>query len=132
MTMGKIEWYAYEYLKKQSEENKWTLQVELQEVLSQKFDKKFCLRTIRKIIQRIRQCDTIQKIIITNYSKGYRLMSTDEETDYLVRRKQSILKMLKNCYKDIKRYEANNQYRIFENKERDIIESLVQLKTNER
>ncbi len=130
--MGKVEWYAYEYLKKQSEENKWTSQTELQEVLNQKFDNKFCLRTIRKIIQRIRQCDTIQKIIITNYSKGYRLMSTDEETDYLVRRKQSILKMLKACYKDIKRYEANNQYRIFENKERDIIESLVQLKANER
>lgn len=130
--MGKVEWYAYEYLKKQSEDNKWTSQAELQEVLNQKFDNKFCLRTIRKIIQRIRQCDTIQKIIITNYSKGYRLMSTDEEADYLVKRKQSILKMLKICYKDIKRYETNNQYRIFENKERDIIESLVQLKTNER
>lgn len=123
-------WKIYDYIKKNSINGKWTNQKEIQEYLKSD-NQDVNLRTIRRYIQAIRQNDTIQKIIITDYSKGYQLMSSEDEKDYLINRKKAILKMLKRYYKDVKRFESNNQYRIFENKERNIIESLIEVKESE-
>lgn len=126
-TNAKTMWKIYNYIKQNSINGKWTTQKEIQEYLKND-NQDVCLRTIRRYVQQLRQDDTIQKIILTDYVKGYQLMSSEEEKEYLVNRKIAILKMLKRYYKDVKRFESNNQYRIFENKERNIIESLIELK----
>ena len=53
-------------------------------------------------------------------------MTDEEEIDYLKKRKISILKMLKQYYKDVKRFNMNNQFKItFGKYEREYIESII-------
>ena len=55
-------------------------------------------------------------------------MSSEEELDYLEKRKISILSMLSRYYKDIERYNTNNQLKISLSKnERNIFESLIEI-----
>lgn len=125
--MTNIQWKIYNYIKERSLEGKWTSQKEIRDYLiNNNFAEKIGLRTIRRNINEIRKDDTIQKIILTDYSKGYRLMSDEEEIDYLKKRKISILKMLKQYYKDVNRFNMNNQVKItFGKYEREYIESLI-------
>lgn len=127
--MTSTHWLIYNYIKENSEKNKWTKQIDIQKYLSEEKGLKICMRDIRKKINEIRRDETIQKVILTDYSKGYRMMSDEEEKDYLINRKISILKMLKLCYQDIRRYNMNNQCQIaFTDTERDIYESLLKSK----
>ena len=125
--MTNIQWRIYDFIKERSLEGKWTSQKEIRDYLiNNNFAEKIGLRTIRKNVHDIRECDTIQKIILTDYSKGYRLMTDEEELDYLKKRKISILKMLKQYYKDVKRFNMNNQFKItFGKYEREYIESII-------
>ena len=76
--MTNIQWRIYDFIKERSLEGKWTSQKEIRDYLiNNNFAEKIGLRTIRKNVHDIREEDTIQKIILTDYSKGYRLM-TDE------------------------------------------------------
>lgn len=125
--MTNIQWKIYNYIKERSLEGKWTSQKEIRDYLiNNNFAEKIGLRTIRRNINEIRKDDTIQKIILTDYSKGYRLMTDEEELDYLKKRKISILKMLKQYYKDVNRFNMNNQFKIaFGKYEREYIESII-------
>ena len=125
--MTNIQWRIYDFIKERSLEGKWTSQKEIRDYLiNNNFAEKIGLRTIRRNINEIRKDDIIQKIILTDYSKGYRLMTDEEEIDYLKKRKISILKMLKQYYKDVKRFNMNNQFKItFGKYEREYIESLI-------
>lgn len=125
--MTNIQWRIYDFIKERSLEGKWTSQKEIRDYLiNNGYAEKIGLRTIRRNVQSIRQEDTIQKIILTDYSKGYRLMTDEEEIDYLKKRKISILKMLKQYYKDVKRFNMNNQFKItFGKYEREYIESII-------
>ena len=125
--MTNIQWRIYDYIKERSLEGKWTSQKEIRDYLiNNGYAEKIGLRAIRRNIHDIRQEDTIQKIILTDYSKGYRLMTDEEEIDYLKKRKISILKMLKQYYKDVKRFNMNNQFKItFGKYEREYIESII-------
>ena len=125
--MTDIQWRIYDFIKERSLEKKWTSQKEIRDYLiNNDYIEKISLRTIRKNIHDIRKDDTIQKIILTDYVKGYRLMSYEEEFDYLKKRKISILKMLKQYYKDVNRFNMNNQIKIaFGKYEREYIESLI-------
>ena len=125
--MTNIQWKIYNYIKERSIEGKWTSQKEIRDYLIiSGYAENIGLRTIRRCIHDIREDDTIQKIILTDYSKGYRLMTDEEEIDYLKNRKISILKMLKQYYKDVKRFNMNNQFKItFGKYEREYIESLI-------
>ena len=125
--MTNIQWRIYDFIKERSLEGKWTSQKEIRDYLiNNNFAEKIGLRTIRRNINEIRKDDIIQKIILTDYSKGYRLMTDEEELDYLKKRKISILKMLKQYYKDVKRFNMNNQFKItFEKYEREYIESII-------
>ena len=120
-----IEWKIYNYLKERTLEDKWTSQQELIEYLETqnvKIDK----RTLRKYIQDIRKCEIIQKVILTSYTYGYRIMSDKEQYEILLKRKISILKSLKQFYKDNNRLELNGQCKIaFDTDEREFIESLL-------
>lgn len=125
--MTNIQWRIYDFIKERSLEGKWTSQKEIRDYLiNNNFAEKIGLRTIRRNINEIRKDDIIQKIILTDYSKGYRLMTDEEELDYLKKRKISILKMLKQYYKDVKRFNMNNQFKItFGKYEREFIESII-------
>lgn len=125
--MTNIQWRIYDFIKERSLEKQWTSQKEIRDyLLNNDYVEKISLRTIRKNIHDIRKDDTIQKIILTDYVKGYRLMSYEEEFDYLKKRKISILKMLKQYYKDVNRFNMNNQIKIaFGKYEREYIESLI-------
>ena len=131
--MTNIQCRIYDFIKERSLEGKWTSQKEIRDYLiNNNFAEKIGLRTIRKNVHDIRQEDTIQKIILTDYSKGYRLMTDEEEIDYLKKRKISILKMLKQYYKDVNRFNMNNQVKItFGKYERDYIESLINVENKE-
>lgn len=127
--MTKTHWYIYNYIKEESEKNKWVKQVDIQNYLLEEKDLQISTRDIRRKINEIRKDEVIQKVILTDYSKGYRIMNEAEEREYLSKRKISILKMLKLCYKDIQRYNLNNQMKItFSENERNIFESLMKNK----
>lgn len=103
-----------------SKDNKWVSNKELAEILNT--DE----RTVRRYIKRIRNCDSFEKIILTNYKDGYKLMNSDEEHTWLEKRKANILKSLKICWKDIKRYNLNNQEKIaISEEEEKIYKSLM-------
>lgn len=125
--LNTIEWKIYNFLKERTENNLWTKQQEIIDYLGNqniKCDK----RTLRRYIQNIRKSDLIQKIILTSYSKGYRLMSEENELKILTNRKIAILKSLKQYYKDINRLKLNNQMKLqFDTKEREFIESLLKV-----
>lgn len=124
--LSSIEWKIYNYLKERTLEDKWTTQQELIDYLNTQGINVSNKRTIRRYIQNIRNSNVIQKIILTSYSQGYRIMSDVEERKILVERRISILKSLKQCNNDIKKFNLNGQMRITTSKyERDYIESLL-------
>lgn len=123
--LSAVEWKIYNYLKERTLEEKWTKQKEIIEYLETK-DIKINERTLRLHIQNIRKCEIIQKVILTDYSKGYKIMSEKDEFDILLNRKISLLKSLKQFYRDKKRLSLNNQMKLnFDTKEREFIESLL-------
>lgn len=120
------EWKIYNYLKERTLEDKWTTQQEIMDYLKEQKINISSKRTIRRYIQNIRNANVIQKIILTSYSKGYRIMSAEEEREILIQRKIAILKSLKQCNNDIRKFNMNGQMRIKTSKyERDFIESLL-------
>lgn len=126
--MTKIQWLIYEYLKEKSRVDEWTSQNELINYLSSKgylIDK----RSLRSHIQAIRQSDIIQKVILTSYSSGYKIMNDESQIEILERRKISILKSLKQYWRDINRLSLENQTKLtFGSKEREYIEALLKTK----
>ena len=131
-TLSTIEWKIYNYLKERTMQDKWTSQNELVDYLEkQGFNAN--KRTIRRYISNIRKCEIIQKVILTSYTYGYRIMSEETEREILIERKISILKSLKQCNKDIKKYNLNNQMKItMSDYERDYIESLLHITNEEK
>lgn len=118
-----IEWNVYNEIKERTLNGEWTSV----EYLSSKYN--VGKRTVRKFVNTIRANDVIQKIIITSFKFGYKLMTDEEQFLYLEKRKIHILKQLKQYYKDVKRYNLNGQYRItFGDYERKIYESLLEEK----
>ena len=128
MEMRKEQWFIYNFIKERSKQELWSNQIDIQNHLKEKYDIDISQRTIRSCINIIRKNDLIQKIILTDYKKGYRIMSSAEEDIYLEKRKISILKMLSQYHKDFNRLKLNNQTRIkFSEKERDFIESILKI-----
>ena len=128
MEMRKEQWFIYNFIKERSKQELWSNQIDIQNHLKEKYDIDISQRTIRRCINIIRKNDLIQKIILTDYKKGYRNMSSTEEDIYLEKRKISILKMLSQYHKDFNRLKLNNQTRIkFSEKERDFIESILKI-----
>lgn len=125
--LTKVEWKIYNYLKERTQNDLWTNQQELIEYLeTQKI--KIGKRDLRRCIQNIRKSDVIQKIILTSYKNGYRIMSDENQVEILIKRKISILKSLKQYHKDISRLKLNNQLKLkLDTQEREIIESLLKM-----
>lgn len=125
-SLNKAEWKIYTYLKERTIEGKWTTQQEIMDYLNNEGINVTNKRTIRRYIQNIRRCEIIQKVILTSYSKGYIIMSEEQQFEILLKRKNAILKSLKQYYRDKKRLSLDNQTKLtFDTKERDFIESLL-------
>ena len=129
--MGKVielntkDWGIYNTIKERSLNNDWTSVGYLAEMYQ------CSKRIVRKHIQKIRESNVIQKIIITDYGKGYKLMSDEDEFELLTKTKIKILKQLKRYWKDVERYNLNHQNKItFSKTERDIYESLIEVNEN--
>lgn len=125
--LGTIEWRIYDFIKSNSEQAKWVKQADIQEYLiANGYVPSINIRTVRKMVHKIKEFDGINKIIVTDHKNGYKMLSEEDNYELLSKRKIQILKMLKLYYKDVKRYNLNNQQRItFTDYEKDIIESLV-------
>lgn len=125
--LSTIEWKIYNYLKERTEKDLWSNQKDVLEYL----DWQGILISSRKLrthIQNIRKCEIIQKVILTDYVKGYRIMSDEEQYQILLNRKIAILKSLKQFHRDKKRLQLNDQMKLnFDSKEREFIESLLKV-----
>lgn len=104
--MSKINYEIYNELKSRSEKGLWTSVQYLADLIN------VSKREIRKKIKKIREDITIQKIILTDYHKGYKLMTDDEEFEFLTREKIKILKQFKRYWLNVERYNHNNQNKI--------------------
>ena len=118
--MTTLDWNIYKFLKKTSEHGVWIKMNALAAMFN------ISPRELRKSITRIRENDTIQKILVSDFKKGYKLMSKSDEYELLLKDKIRALKALKRYWKNAKRYNLNNQMKLtFDTQERDFIESLV-------
>ena len=118
--MTTLDWNIYKFLKKTSEHGVWIKMNALAVIFN------VSPRAIRKSITRIRESDTIQKILVSDYTKGYKLMAKSDEYELLLKDKIRALRTLKRYWKSAKRYNLNNQMKLtFDTQERDFIESLL-------
>nr|DAG18758.1 MAG TPA: hypothetical protein [Caudoviricetes sp.] len=105
-----------------SKEGKWTSQ----KFIINSLDVRISDRTLRAIIQTIRADDNTDIVILTDYNKGYKLMSEEDNLRELAKRKISILKSLKLYYKDVKRFNAHNNYKLkLEENEIELMKTLI-------
>ena len=105
-----------------SKEGKWTSQ----KFIINSLDVRISDRTLRAIIQTIRADDNTDIVILTDYNKGYKLMSEEDNLRELTKRKISILKSLKLYYKDVKRFNAHNNYKLkLEVNEIELMKTLI-------
>lgn len=105
-----------------SKEGKWTSQ----KFIINSLDTSISDRTLRVIIQMIRADDNTDIVILTDYNKGYKLMSEEDNLKELTKRKISILKSLKLYYKDVKRFNTHNNYKLkLEENEIELMKTLI-------
>lgn len=105
-----------------SKEGKWTSQ----KFIINSLDVRISDRTLRVIIQMIRADDNTDIVILTDYNKGYKLMSEEDNLKELTKRKISILKSLKLYYKDVKRFNTHNNYKLkLEENEVELMKTLI-------
>lgn len=99
--------------------------IKQQEIID-KLDYNLSKRTLRTCIHYLREDLDNTLIILTDYKKGYKLMSEQDTIDVLTKRKKAILKSLKLYYKDIKRFKENNNFKIIlEDGEIELMKSLM-------
>lgn len=83
-------------------------------------------RMVRKYIHEIREDLGNSLIILTDYTKGYKLMSEEDTIDVLTKRKKALLKSLKLYYKDVQRFKENNNFKItLEDDEVELMKTLM-------
>lgn len=105
-----------------SKEGKWTSQ----KFIINSLDVRISDRTLRVIRQTIRADDNTDIVILTDYNKGYKLMSEEDNLNELTKRKISILKSLKLYYKDVKRFNTHNNYKLkLEENEVELMKTLI-------
>ena len=118
--MTTLDWNIYKFLKEKANNGEWVKMNEL----AQEFN--ISPRQVRLSITAIRENETIQKIVVSDYSKGYKLMSQADSFELLLKDKTRALRELKRFWKNVTRLKLNNQMRLtFNTKERDFIESLI-------
>ena len=118
--MNSLDWRIYDFLKAKSEKGEWIKMNDLAAEFG------INARKVRYSITAIREDETIQKVLISDYKKGYKLMSEEDAIYYLEKDKIRGLRTLKRYWLGIKRLSLNNQMKLtFDTHERDVIESLI-------
>ena len=118
--MTTLDWNIYKFLKKTSEHGVWVKMNALAAMFN------ISAREVRHSITRIRESDRIQKILVSDYKKGYKLMSKADSFNLLLKDKARALKELKRFWKNVTRLNLNNQMKLtFGTQERDFFESLI-------
>lgn len=121
--MNTLDWRIYDFLKEKSEKGEWIKMNDLAAAFE------INARKVRYSITAIREDETIQKVLISDYKKGYKLMSEEDAFYYLAKDKMRALKTLKRYWLGVKRLTLNNQMKLtFDTHERDCIESLIKAK----
>lgn len=130
--MNTRQWETYNIIKERSLNGNWTSRNELYQwnanypKVKGFFGNSSTARMINEDIYEINESDVVQKIILSNSTKGYRLANENEMVDYFNKRKIEALSKLKHLNKLMKKAGLNNQTRItFTKDERDVIESLL-------
>lgn len=114
---------VFNIITERSKEGKWTSQ----KFIINSLNVRISDRTLRTIIQAIRADDNTDIVILTDYKKGYKLMSEEDNLRELTKRKISILKSLKLYYKDVKRFNAHNNYKLkLEENEVELMKTLIE------
>lgn len=118
----------YEFLIEQSEYGEWTSQKELLRHLHN-IGYDICERKMRLEITNIRKNDEIEKIIVSNTKRGYKILSYEEELKYIEAQKYLALAKLSQYWKDVRRFNRNNQAKInIDTKEQEFVESVLKEK----
>lgn len=130
--MNTRQWETYEIIKSRSLNGLWTSRLELYQWNSAypkvkgEFGNSSSARMINEDIHEINENDIIQKIIISNSSKGYRLANENEMVEHIDKKKKEVFKKIKHLNKMLKKASLNHQKRLtFSEHERDEIESLL-------
>jgi hypothetical protein len=126
-----IEWNIYEFLKVRSEKGLWTNRNQIIEWLQEENNQTLSLRNLRKHINKIRNCDLIQKVLLISSAKdrGYKFYTNEKDYEILYKEKIKILKELKTWYKNYQRLSSNNQMKFtFKPYEREYIQSILKEK----
>jgi hypothetical protein len=126
-----IEWNIYDFLKVRSEKGLWTNRNQIIEWLQEEHNQTLSLRNLRKHINKIRNCDLIQKVLLISSAKdrGYKFYTSDKDYEVLYKEKIKILKELKTWYKNYQRLSSNNQMKFtFKPYEREYIQSILKEK----
>ena len=125
------QWALYNYLKNNYEEGtyitKQAICRDLPNFYEIKNDETRVCRTIEEDVRVINDCDTIQKLIVSNRT-GYKIGSRHECAKYIERRFQRDLKSLKLNWKLLRKVEENGQCRFTfgEGYERNFIETFIE------
>lgn len=130
--MNTRQWETYNIIKERSLNGNWTSRKQLYKLneeypnINGIFNNSSTARMINEDIHVINDDDTIQKIILSNSVKGYRLANENEMENYFNKRKIEVFAKLKHLNKLMKKAGLNNQTRItFTEHEREVIESLL-------
>lgn len=92
---------------------------------------KGALRLLTHDLQKIKESERYDKILITD-RKGIKIAQTEEEViDYFTREKNEILRRFERYYKQSHQYRDKDQYRAVFGKEKPIIEALNKAKVED-
>ena len=115
--LNELDLRVYDLIEKASEKGIWFGMKDLAE------QNDLTPRELRKVITRIKESDEIERIIVSS-SKGYKLLSSENDLQYLKSQKCKILKMLKRYWKDVNRYSKDNHVELaFTNEELRIVKA---------
>lgn len=123
-----IQWDLYNYLKKRGDE--WTHAVDIARAVygfnGDKFIGSNAQRKIAADIQKINDSSVIQKVIMSDRTKGVKLANEEEFVDYIQKEISASLRRLIRARNKAKKGAMNNQYRISLGKyEREYIEAYI-------
>lgn len=126
------QWKLYEYLK--NNKDRYVENKEIYEALKEYYPplipgQPFNNSNARRIITDdklvLKNSDRIHYLIITN-SKGTKLISKEEELNYLRRERSSTLKKLRTISKQLYKAQHHKQTRLTWNNEKDTIEAIIE------
>lgn len=126
--MTNLQSEIFYHLMEKSQYGEWTSQKKLLKHLKDSgYD--ISERKMRQEITNIRKDDNVEKILVSHTTKGYKILSDEEEMKYIEAKKIYALKKLAQYWKDVKRFNRNHQVKInIDTNTQEVVESILQEK----